>query len=67
VVLRLLELQVIRQKLGDLTPEEVGKEGFSRLNKFRDVWIRIYRSWASDTVVVAYEFELTDPKQSRLE
>jgi hypothetical protein len=29
VVLRLLELQVIRQKLGDLTPEEVGKEGFS--------------------------------------
>jgi len=60
---------VIRQKLGDFTPEEAGKEGFSGLDKFREAWIRINGSWDTEMVITVYEFELAEPppKQSRLE
>ena len=60
---------MIRQKLGGLTPEEAGKEGFSGIEKFREVWIRINGNWDPELEVVVYEFELAEPppKKSHLE
>ncbi len=61
--------KVFPQKLSDITQEEIIKEGFSSLDEFREVWIRINGSWDPKMVVTVYEFELAEhpPKQSRLE
>ena len=60
--------RVTRQKLGEVTEEEAEKESFSSIDEFRIAWIRINGSWDPETMVVVYDFELTDPppKQSRL-
>jgi hypothetical protein len=60
--------RVTHQKLGEVTEEEAGKEGFSSLEEFRNVWIRINGSWDPEMEVVVYDFELTDPppKQRKL-
>jgi len=61
--------KVYPQKLSDITQEEIRKEGFIGLDKFRDAWIRINGSWDPEMIVTVYEFELAEPppKQSRLE
>jgi hypothetical protein len=57
------------QKLGEINYSEIIKEGFSSLEEFREVWIRINGKWEPDMVVTVYEFELAEPppKQSRLD
>jgi len=57
--------KVYPQKLGDVSEEEAIKEGFSGLDEFRDVWIRINGSWDPEMVVTVYEFELAEPPSKR--
>jgi len=54
-----------RQRLGDINPEDVKKEGFSSLQEFQEEWEECYGpgSWNPKTVVIAYEYKLKeDPK-----
>jgi len=46
-----------RQKLGDISPEEIRKEGFQSLEEFRQVWEEINGGWNPEEVVTVYEFE----------
>jgi len=47
-----------RQKLKDISEEDIEKEGFSMLAEFREEWRKINGSWDENQVVVAYEFKL---------
>jgi hypothetical protein len=52
-----------RQKLGDISDEDVKKEGFSTLAEFKEEWRKcgkINGSWKPDQVVIVYEFKLLD-------
>jgi hypothetical protein len=60
--------RVARQRLRDVSEEEAVKEGFSSIEEFQKVWIRINGSWDPEMEVVVYDFEIAEPppKQSRL-
>jgi hypothetical protein len=53
-------LRVFPQRLGDVSPEEAGKEGFSSVEGFQAKWVEIYGSWNPDEMVTAYEFKLLE-------
>ena len=50
-----------QQRLGDITPEEIRREGFSSLKEFQDTWKRIYGRWNPDAQVWTYEFKVISP------
>ena len=47
-----------RQRLADITLEEIQKEGFNTLEEFKAAWIKINGSWNPEQTVIVYEFEL---------
>jgi len=49
-----------KQRLGDISPQDVKKEGYSTLKEFKRAWTEIYgpESWNPDLLVIAYEFKL---------
>jgi len=54
-----------RQRLADISPEDVKKEGFSSFEEFKQEWENCYGpgSWNPDQIVIAYEYKLKeDPK-----
>ena len=52
-----------QQKLGEISLEDVKKEGYSSLEEFRRAWMQIYGSWNPDQVVTVYEFKLYSHKR----
>ncbi len=48
-----------RHRLGDITPEDLKKEGYSSLEEFRRAWIEINgpESWQPNLTVTVYEFK----------
>jgi hypothetical protein len=46
------------QRLGDITPEEVKKEGFNTFSEFKSDWIEIYGEWNPDQKVWVVVFEV---------
>jgi len=51
-----------RQRLGDISLEEIRKEGFSSLEEFKQAWIGINGSWNPDETVTVYEFKVLKPR-----
>ena len=47
-----------KQKLGEISPEDVKKEGFNSLEEFREAWIEINGNWNPEQIITAYEFKL---------
>lgn len=47
-----------RQRLGDISQEEIRAEGFKTLEEFKAAWTRIYGRWDPDTPVWTYQFRL---------
>lgn len=56
----------LRQKLGDISDEDVKKEGFSTLAEFKEEWRKINGSWEPNTLVIVYEFKLCSKKERAL-
>ncbi|MEM1540785.1 MAG: ASCH domain-containing protein [Candidatus Bathyarchaeia archaeon] len=54
-----------RQKLGDITLEDVKKEGYNSLEEFKAEWIKLHGEWNPDQVVWVYEFKLADAKKGK--
>lgn len=57
-----------QQKLGEISPEDVKREGFNSLEEFRTAWKEINGSWNPEQTVTVYEFELvgdSNPLSSR--
>ncbi|MDH5450216.1 MAG: hypothetical protein OEX77_04835 [Candidatus Bathyarchaeota archaeon] len=51
-----------RQRLGDMTFEDVRKEGYETFEDFKRAWIEINGEWGPDQLVWVYEFEVTDSR-----
>jgi len=51
-------LKKFQQKLGDISPKDVKKEGFNTLEEFRRAWEEINGkgSWDPEQMVIVYEF-----------
>jgi hypothetical protein len=49
-----------RERLGDISQEDVRKEGFSTNAEFKEEWTKINGSWDPDRIVIAYEFRLVE-------
>jgi hypothetical protein len=47
-----------RERLGDISPEDVEKEGYSDIWRFKAAWIGLHGHWDPTETVTAYEFEL---------
>jgi hypothetical protein len=47
-----------KQRLGDISPEDVRKEGYDSFEDFQAAWIKLHASWKSNDVITVYEFEL---------
>lgn len=49
-----------RQKLGDISQEDIKKEGYPNLQEFRKAWEEINGAgtWNPDLVVTVYEFQV---------
>ena len=46
------------QRLGDISLEDVKKEGFDSLEEFRKAWEKINGTWDPEQTVIVYEFQL---------
>jgi len=60
-----IEIEILRrytQKLGEISPEDVRKEGYSSLEEFKATWIEIHGRWDADLEVWVYEFKLAQMK-----
>jgi len=55
-----------QQKLGEISLEDVKKEGYSSLEEFRRAWMRIYGSWNPEQLVTVYEFKPVSSRTGKL-
>ena len=44
------------QKLGEMSEEDVRREGYPTFEEFRDDWVKLYRMWVPDMYVWVVEF-----------
>lgn len=49
-----------QQRLADISPSDVKKEGFNTLEEFKAAWKNCYGSWQPETTITVYEFELVN-------
>jgi len=47
-----------RQKLGEISEQDVRKEGFDKREDFKAAWVKINGEWTPDKVVIVYEFKV---------
>lgn len=59
---RILILRRFRQRLGDISLEDVRKEGYPTPEEFKKAWIEIYGAGKPEQIVTAYEFRLDSKK-----
>jgi len=50
-------IKKFKQPLGEISLEDMEKEGFKSMEDFRKAWIEINGSWDPEQIVIAYEFE----------
>jgi hypothetical protein len=62
---KILITRRFRQKLGEISPEDVKKEGYSSLEEFRREWEKIHGKWDPNQIVWVYEFKLVSPKKGK--
>jgi hypothetical protein len=54
-----------RQKLGEISSEDVKKEGYKSLEEFRREWITLHDKWDPEEIVWVYEFRLASAKKDK--
>lgn len=55
---RVLITRKFKQRLGDISLEDIQKEGFNTLEEFQAAWVRINHGWNPDLIVTVYEFKV---------
>jgi len=63
-VARIMVIRKFRQRLGDISLEDVRKEGYSSLEEFQRAWEEVHGpgGWKPDLIVTVYEFKLEGRK-----
>lgn len=61
-VAHIMVIRKFRQRLGDISLEDVRKEGYSSLQEFQRAWAEVHGqgSWNPDLIVAVYEFKLKE-------
>ena len=59
--IKILITRRYRERLGDITPAEIRKEGYNSLEEFKQAWTDINGYWDPDKIVTVYEFKLLSP------
>ena len=60
-------LKLYKQRLGDMTIEDIYKEGYQSFSVFTKIWIDINHWWSANEIVDVVEFELFDNSELMLE
>ena len=55
-----------RERLGDISEEDVKKEGYETLEEFKKAWTEIYGRWDPDDIVWVYEFKVVKANDKHL-
>jgi hypothetical protein len=50
--------RAFKQRIGDISEQDVQKEGFKNREEFIQTWININKAWNPDLIVTVYEFIL---------
>ena len=53
-------IKLYKQKLKDMTMDDVRKEGYDNLEDFKDIWIYINGNWNSEDEPTVIEFHTVD-------
>jgi hypothetical protein len=48
-----------KQRLGDISLEDIKKEGLGPMEEFKEEWENDYGVWTPDLIVIAYESNLS--------
>ena len=64
-VARIMVIRKFRQRLGDISLEDVKKEGYSSLEEFQRAWEEVHGQggWKPDLIVTVYEFKLEERRK----
>jgi hypothetical protein len=59
-VAHIMVVRKFRQRLGDISAEDVGKEGYRSLREFQSAWEEIHGEgrWEPNLMVTVYEFKV---------
>jgi hypothetical protein len=59
-VAHILIIRKFRQRLGDISAEDVRKEGYGSMQEFQRVWEEVHGqgSWEPNLIVMVYEFKV---------
>jgi hypothetical protein len=59
----IMVIRKFRQRLGDISAEDVRKEGYSSLQEFQRAWEQVHGQgcWNSDLIATVYEFNVVSP------
>ena len=60
-------IRKFKQRLGDISLEDVGKEGYSSIEEFQRAWEEVHGlgGWNPDLIVTVYEFKLEERRKRR--
>lgn len=61
---KILITDIYQQYLGDITPEDVKKEGFTTKKEFKEIWTDIYGEYAPEMYIWVVEFRYIDPTET---
>jgi len=59
---KILILRRFRQRLDEISQEDVKKEGYQKLEDYQKAWKEFYGEWSPEQVVTVYEFKLLATK-----
>jgi len=57
---RILILRRFKQRLGDISQQDVQAEGYQSIENFKKAWTEIYGTWKPEQIVTVYEFKKMD-------
>ena len=61
---KILITDIYPQYLGDITPEDVKREGFTEKTEFMKVWTEIYGEYDPEMDIWVVEFQYLDPTET---
>jgi hypothetical protein len=63
-VAHILVIRKFKQKLGEISVEDAGKEGYNSLQQFRKAWEEVHGqdSWNPNLIVTVYKFKVVSKR-----
>ena len=57
---KILITDIFQQYLGEISQEDIRKEGFEDLNEFKDIWREIYGNYDPEELIWVVEFQYVE-------